>query len=714
MTSAPPDEITETAADLAESGAFTRPAPMPPARAEALAQAERREDDPPPEVPRDQWERPIIVLLDGSGAVSYLRASKLGKVKRSRTLIKWDERNIVYGMSRANHLVVRAQGVRTLAARPDIVVLEDIADKAKIVAGADSGAMTGSGMHALHARRAAGEDLAWLSPTTLECLDAITALLDPRIFEIIVTEGDDDLGRTFVVHDGLRAAGSFDLVVRLLVDLTWPDGVTIPRGTILVVDLKTGKITSAPYWDTEFTCQQLVYAEGWPYRPGTTLLADPKVRSVKNVTSVRDQPGQHGRITWPDIGVPERPCQRWSLILHVPALSPGDAHWERVDLDQAREDAAAARAVWDRDQVGRAERFLALPAAALIVPGVELPAAVNPVATEPGPVDTDVSASSSQDQLNPKLHAILRERIGRCDSTDKVDALYDAWGKSPTWDDELTAACQAVYDRLTPPRDRDEDAAVCERCNYDTHACPGCGSPTVHGVEVCPGCSLRVALDEAPDRATIALLWDAHGPDGDNIWTEQHQVSGKARYAALPASDEWPDLDTGETDAPATADPVPPEDPRRYPMVITQAGFPDETLWCHECLLDPGHPQADDPRAWCDCDPQDTCMDSGRACRNRAHDPEQCPHAPADSAAPLDDQAHDEAEQTEPGPFDQTMDLSDLRDLIEQALDTDTLDDLYDAHCAVSEGGDGLWTDDLNPVAQAAYDRLSAGTGGES
>ena len=282
MTSAPPDEITDQAE---ESGRFTKPAPLPPARAEALAQAERREDDPPPEVPRDQWERPIIVTPDGSGCESYLRASKLGKVTRGRALIKWDERNIVYGMSRGHHLVVRAQGVRTLTARPDLAVLEDVADKAKVIAGADAGAMTGSGMHALHARRVAGEDLSWLDPTTLLCLDAITALLDPRIFEIIVTEGDDDLGRTFVVHDRLRAAGSFDLVVRLLVDLTWPDGVTIPRGTILVVDLKTGKITSTPYWGMEFTGQQLVYAEGDPYRPGRTHLADAKVRSVKNVTA---------------------------------------------------------------------------------------------------------------------------------------------------------------------------------------------------------------------------------------------------------------------------------------------------------------------------------------------------------------------------------------------------------------------------------------------
>lgn len=30
---------------------------------------------------------------------------------------------------------------------------------------------------------------------------------------------------------------------------------------------------------------------------------------------------------------------------------------------------------------------------------------------------------------------------------------------------------------------------TCERCNYDTHICPGCGEPLPHGVEVCPPCA---------------------------------------------------------------------------------------------------------------------------------------------------------------------------------------------------------------------------------
>lgn len=743
------------------SGAFAKPAPRSPMQALAWQDAERREDDPPPEVPRDQWDRPIIVLPDGSGCLAYIRASKYGKLIRDqRKLHDWDERNVVWGMSRGHHLVARASGVRTLTAGPDIKVLQEIAEQAKTIAGAHAGAMSGSGMHALHARRVAGEDLSWLDPMLLLCLDAITALLDPRIFEILCTEGDDDLGRTFIIHDGVHGAGSFDLVVRLLVDLTWPDGVTIRRGTILVVDLKTGKITSTPYWSTEFSCQQLIYAEGVPYRPGRTHLADPQVRSVKNVIKVTEQPGEHGRITWADIGIPDRPSQRWSLILHVPVLSPGDAHWERVDLDEARRDAEAAKSAHARARVSRAERFLALPAAALVLPDL-------PRADSAQPVDAAVS-TASEDQFNPRLHAVLRERIFRADKTDQIDAIYDSWGQSPTWDDQLTADCQAAYDRLTPP----DDVTRCDRCNHDRHQCPGCGVPTVHGKDVCRRCELRLLLSDAPDSDTLVVLWEAHAPveatelgTGDGLWDEgEHTPAAVRRDAELTAVDI-----AGEQTVPQDR-PGHGVGPAEYPMVIDQVSGVDGdviTLWCPECLVPPGHPDADDPIAWCDCAPDETCMDSATACRNRAHDPEQCPSrlhdpAPVDSAPLLDDQARDEAEQTEPptlgtaaaveidgvlvhppehpddadpddvvsaadesgvsdpgplpdpGPFDSTMDLSDLRDLIDQALDTETLDALYDAHCAREEGGDGLWTDDLNAAAQARYDALSTGTGAES
>jgi hypothetical protein len=41
-------------------------------------------------------------------------------------------------------------------------------------------------------------------------------------------------------------------------------------------------------------------------------------------------------------------------------------------------------------------------------------------------------------------------------------------------------------------------SAHCDRCNYDTHVCPGCGKPLRHGVEVCTECLAETAPHKPP------------------------------------------------------------------------------------------------------------------------------------------------------------------------------------------------------------------------
>jgi len=354
MTTTEIDRAETPEPEDVEPTRFARPGPPKPDLTAV------REDDPPPNVPRDQWDRPLIVLPDGSDVRAYIRASKFGKIIEDYyTLHRWDERNIVWGMSRAHHLVVRAQGVSAQNGGENVNTLQDIGERAKLLAGGDAGSLTGTGLHLLSVRRDAGEDLSWLDPHTAMCLDAYAGLLAP--FEILATE-------TFVINDELGGAGTFDRVLRLRFPIRWPDGVIWPAGMIVVIDVKTGKITSMPYWGSDFTCQQLVYATGVPYLPGVTILDDPHKRSAGNIARVLDQPGVNGRITWDEIGVPGGPSQEWALIAHIPALDPSKAHWERVNLTEARADAQAARAAWDRNRVDRSARFLALPAAALVPP----------------------------------------------------------------------------------------------------------------------------------------------------------------------------------------------------------------------------------------------------------------------------------------------------------------------------------------------------------
>lgn len=700
---------------------FARPGP---ARPEPPAE---REDDPPADVPRDQWERPLIVTADGRDVVAYIRASKYGKlIEDYYTLHRWDERNIVWGMSRGRHLVVRAQGVPEQTGHDAVTTLQDIAERAKVIAGADAGALTGTGLHKLSERRDRGDDLSYLDPMTTQCLDAYAALLAP--FEVLASE-------TFVVCDELGGAGSFDRVVRLRHPIRWPDGVVWPAGMIVVIDVKTGKITSMSYWACDFTVQQLIYATGVPYLPGITVLDDPNKRSAGNIAAVRDQPGVNGRITWDDIGVPGGPSQEWALICHVPALDPSKAHWERVNLATAREDAAAAQRAWQRARVGRAERFLALPAEALVPPdGITLAG-----------TDDGIRADSAQSIMEARERqaataaanradttAALRRRIERADSTDKIDQLYDSWGTSDAWTDDLTAACQAGYDRLTPPA----EVAECDGCNYDTHQCPLCGVNVPHGVVACPACSLRVELDEAPSLTTLEALWLAHGPAGDGLWAEEHSAAAQRAYDRLTPGSEPPEDEPDDgPDEPA------PDDQDRYPVTIEQVGYGVITLHCDECVLPPGHPRADDPVTWCDCRPDDG-PSMHRPCRNRAHDPDVCPRVPVQDRPPSYDRLsppeqgpgtegpgseppepedeqrpetdggpfrgpdHDPAGPPDACPFDDTVNLANLRTALDDAATEDRLIALYDAHKPVEDGGDGLWDDECTTRAQAAYDRI--------
>ena len=699
---------------------FARPGPARPE-----PQSAEREDDPPADVPRDQWERPLIVTADGRDVVAYIRASKYGKlIEDYYTLHRWDERNIVWGMSRGRHLVVRAQGVAEQTGSDAVTTLQDIAERAKVIAGADAGALTGTGLHKLSERRDAGHDLSYLDPMTMACLDAYAELLTP--FEVLASE-------TFVVCDELGGAGSFDRVVRLRHPIRWPDGVVWPAGMIVVIDVKTGKITSMPYWACDFTVQQLIYATGVPYLPGITVLDDPSKRSAANIAAVRDQPGVNGRITWDDIGVPGGPSQEWALICHVPALDPSKAHWERVNLTEAREDADAARRAWARARVNRAARFLALPAEALVPPdGIMLPAGYAPAGTDDGiragsaqPVDTvradgsgnvpvpdvpagqypsgvDSGMSTSSESImearerqaataaanRADTTAALRRRIERADSTDKIDQLYDSWGTSDAWTDDLTAACQAGYDRLTPPA----EVAECDGCNYDRHQCPLCGVHVPHGVVACPACSLRVELDEAGSLTTLEALWLAHGPAGDGLWAEEHSAAAQAAYDRLSPPEQGPGTEGPPEQGPGTEGPPEQGPGTEGPGAEDECpehGPHSDTITCPGCVE--AHRRA-------------TAVGQQGAVEATYAEPYAAGPGPAGSP--------EAPERPDPGPFDDTVNLANLRTALDDATTEDRLIALYDAHKPVEDGGDGLWDDECTIRAQAAYDRIERATRG--
>lgn len=281
-------------------------------RKRGTAPAHRRDDKDrvPVEILRDQWDRPLILArgTDGNPAekgdhlVAYVRASSLGEEIEHRKAIEMrNQRYLAYGLGQSRALWMLAKGASTPDEPEDRKILDGLVKDALKRAGADDLADIGSALHALHVRQTAGEVL---DPAELEeDADALAAMAQAMtMFEVLGVE-------VFVVNDELESAGTFDYLVRLLVDITAPNGEIIPAGTILALDLKTA--STARYFGAKFGTQLLVYAGGLMYDPAT------------------------GERT-------EFPCsQRWALILHAPS-GGSIAQIHIVDLDDARQAAEAA------------------------------------------------------------------------------------------------------------------------------------------------------------------------------------------------------------------------------------------------------------------------------------------------------------------------------------------------------------------------------------
>lgn len=53
---------------------------------------------------------------------------------------------------------------------------------------------------------------------------------------------------------------------------------------------------------------------------------------------------------------------------------------------------------------------------------------------------------------------------------------------------------------------------TCDRCNYDTHVCHGCGEPLPHGIEVCPPCDVvLIPLPPEPPHDRVIEAVDQDG-----------------------------------------------------------------------------------------------------------------------------------------------------------------------------------------------------------
>lgn len=357
--------------------------------------------------PRDG--RPKIRVGASASFRYYARASSFGKtIADTFNLDRWDKRVIVWGLSRDRSLVLAAQSVPAWEDRENPKLhreyrdaLDKIVDDARIVGKSDRAAVRGTALHLLSEQVDAGRDaqLAHLDEQTIRALNVWRRMMG--MFRIIATE-------TFVVHDGWQAAGSFDRLVELLVEVTIRDGngnvlAVLPAGTVLIVDLKTGR--TSDYYGVEYAAQLAVYAGGVPY---------------VHLDDATAAAGDDGRRPWPG-GV--APNQDWALIPHVPVDKPEEAGLVWVDLRVGRQCG---------DLVGpvKAARKAAEGA---FVDGtvVDMPGAPAPL-----PLPSE-RAAARIDEMNEGLIEVLVELIRAAESVEAIGALYAQHAED--WTDALTA-----------------------------------------------------------------------------------------------------------------------------------------------------------------------------------------------------------------------------------------------------------------------------------
>lgn len=215
---------------------------------------------------RDRWGRPLITPPGGGAAEPYTRVSTLAKVLDDKTaLMQWKCRQTALGMGRRKDLVALAKTAKA----DDKGKLNEIVESALAAAESDSAANMGTALHSMFEQVDQGMDPADFGA---EFAADLTAYRDAMAgIEVLARE-------LFVVCDELKAAGSFDKLVRL------------PNGLVVVADVKTGQ--HEPNYPHGAATQIAIYSRSHVYHP------------------------EQGRITHlPSIGV----SQDFGLLIHSPA-----------------------------------------------------------------------------------------------------------------------------------------------------------------------------------------------------------------------------------------------------------------------------------------------------------------------------------------------------------------------------------------------------------
>lgn len=206
---------------------------------------------PAAEIPRDRWDRPLIVPPEGGNAIAYTRVSTLAKALDDlNNLMAWQSRKTAEGLLMRPDLITRTAGIIANGDPntdwPTKKALNTVCREAREAAGAGTGASAGTGLHALTEAVDRGERLPYVPDADRARLEAYSE----ATADLVALDAE-----TFVVCDELRTAGTFDRLWRTA------------DGRAVVGDLKTGK--SEADYPLATAMQLAIYAHGKRYNPET-------------------------------------------------------------------------------------------------------------------------------------------------------------------------------------------------------------------------------------------------------------------------------------------------------------------------------------------------------------------------------------------------------------------------------------------------------------
>ena len=220
-------------------------------------QIQSREAEEEGKVPRDRWDRPLILLPDGSGkSAPYARASSFGGIIEDKTnLEKWGKRQMIRGVAIDPSIIDRVpQGPARERggeiSRTDKKILDRLVDQADAAVGSSDKAELGTAIHLGTELVDLGGDLTGVSPLVRERATAYWHFCQEYGLKMTSVE-------TFGVEDTHRVAGTWDRTGTVAWD----------RGIQRILDVKTS--STMAFAGIGFAVQLAEYAHMFAYDPTT-------------------------------------------------------------------------------------------------------------------------------------------------------------------------------------------------------------------------------------------------------------------------------------------------------------------------------------------------------------------------------------------------------------------------------------------------------------